>query len=41
MGWDNTTVNHTSGCSGRSVNRRHNNGDAVILATGVAGIGSV
>jgi hypothetical protein len=37
---DNSTVNNPSGCNGRSGNRRHNNGDAVISATGVAGIGS-
>jgi hypothetical protein len=40
MGQDNGTVNDTSGCDGRSGNRMHNDGDAVILATGVAGIGS-
>jgi hypothetical protein len=40
MGRDNSTVNNTSGCDGRSGNQMHDNGDAVILATGVAGIGS-
>jgi hypothetical protein len=40
MGQDNSTVNNTSGCDGRSGNRMRNDGDAAILATGVAGIGS-
>jgi hypothetical protein len=40
MEWYNGTGNDTSGCNGRSGNRRHNNGDAAILATGTAGIGS-
>jgi hypothetical protein len=40
MGRDNGTGNDISGCNGRSGNRRHNNGDAGILATGVARIGS-
>jgi hypothetical protein len=40
MEWDNGTVNGTSGCNGRSGNRMRNDGDVVILATGVAGIGS-
>jgi hypothetical protein len=38
--WDNGTRNDTSGCNGRSGNRRHNDGDVAISATGVAGIGS-
>jgi hypothetical protein len=37
---DNSTRNDTSGCNGRSGNRMRNDGDAVILATGVTGIGS-
>jgi hypothetical protein len=37
---DNSIGNDTSGCGGRSGNRMCNNGDAVILATGVARIGS-
>jgi hypothetical protein len=37
---DNGTVNNPSGCDGRSGNRRHDDGDAVISVTGVAGIGS-
>jgi hypothetical protein len=37
---DNGTRNDTSGCNGRSGNRMRNDGDAVILATGVTGIGS-
>jgi hypothetical protein len=40
MGWDNGTVNDTSGCDGRSGNQMRDDGDAVISATGVAGIGS-
>jgi hypothetical protein len=40
MGQDNGTVNNASGCNGRSGNRRHDNGNAAILATRVAGIGS-
>jgi hypothetical protein len=40
MGRDDGTVNNTSGCDGRSGNRMRDDGDAVILATGVAGIGS-
>jgi hypothetical protein len=37
---DNGTVNDTSGCNGRSGNRRNNDGDAAISATGVTGIGN-
>jgi hypothetical protein len=40
MGRDNGTVNDTSGCDGRSGNRMRDDGDAVISAIGVAGIGS-
>jgi hypothetical protein len=40
MGRDNSTVNNTSGCDGRSGNRMCGEGDAVILATGVARIRS-
>jgi hypothetical protein len=40
MGWDNSTVNDTSGCDGRSGNQMRDDGDAAISATGVAGIGS-
>jgi hypothetical protein len=40
MGRDNGTGNDTSGCDGRSGNQRHNNGDAVISATRVTGVGS-
>jgi hypothetical protein len=40
MGWDNGTGNDTSGCNGRSGNRMRDNGDAAILATRVARIGS-
>jgi hypothetical protein len=37
---NNGTVNGTSGCDGRSGNRMRNDGDALISATRVAGIGS-
>jgi hypothetical protein len=40
MGRNGGTVNDTSGCDGRSGNRMRNDGDAVISATRVAGIGS-
>jgi hypothetical protein len=40
VGWDNSAVNGTSGCDGRSGNRMCDDGDVVISATGVAGIGS-
>jgi hypothetical protein len=40
MEQDNGTRNDTSGCDGSSGNQMRNNGDAVISATGVAGIGS-
>jgi hypothetical protein len=40
MGRDNGTVNDTSGCDGRSSNRMRDDGDTVISAIGVAGIGS-
>jgi hypothetical protein len=40
MEWDNGTGNDTSGCDGRSGNRMSDDGDAVISATRVAGIGS-
>jgi hypothetical protein len=39
MGRDKGTGNDTSGCNGRSGNQMRDDGDAVILATGVAGIG--
>jgi hypothetical protein len=38
METNNGTVNDTSGCDGRSGNRVRDDGDAVISATGVAGI---
>jgi hypothetical protein len=37
---NNGTVNDTSGCDGRSGNRMRDDGDTVISAIGVAGIGS-
>jgi hypothetical protein len=37
---NNSTVNGTSGCDGRSGNQMCDNGDAAISVTGVAGIGS-